>query len=302
MELHVWGDTHVSPLFPECVAAAAWTHRHVPGEVVVVALSNTNLSPSGRLPVLRHRGVVVDGYALIVEYLHEQFPDRSPAPSLEDLAMVAFAASKLELIAQYVLYCHGDNYAGYTRAQFKHYLPFPMMYNQPLQFAGSAERWCETVGLHEAASFMPSFGGSGATPSAPVSDADEVVLSKLHAAQTLKKQQERRLVREYQFAMRSLRIMKEYMDELGAPPQPPTAGSVRVAALLASVCNPQLPDGFMRSFVEELYPEWFAAAQALEDDGAGNALEAQAAQPADRPTLWNEACYWAAKVAAKVAA
>lgn len=211
--LHVWGDaTGVSVLSPQCLAAS-WLLTTVTDDYEVVTSSNTNLSDTRRLPVLyTDDGAKQHGYREIAHFLTGQFP------SLNELVLINSCFEQLHIIHLYNIYVSPTNYAQFTRKQFQKYLPFPMMYNQPLKFYAEALAEVELVGLGPASSSFFSMGTSNKVPPTelvPESDSEEEFsepLSALHEKLLIAKSKLNSSLSESKNIMKCSRLLSRYMD------------------------------------------------------------------------------------------
>lgn len=210
IQLHVWGqDQEVSPVFPECVASA-WLLGQVTidEEFEIVTSSNTNVAATRALPVLiasdgsKHHGYIAIARLLLGGRL----------PSLIDYALANACLENLQVIHLYNLFVCGGNYEGYTRPQFQKYLPFPMMYNQPLQLHTYALERVRLAGLGPSSTGLLGF----------IKDNEETneigektrPLSALHEKLLLSKAKKSSSIQETKLNMKCSRLLTQYLTQI----------------------------------------------------------------------------------------
>ena len=106
------------------------------------------------------------GYRSIVSYLSSRYGNGNTIPLLEndkllDDSLISFLETKLEALNKYNLFSNSKNYENYTRKLFSKFFPFPMMYNQALNFYNEAQRQVQLLGLGETKSSFLNFTSSG---------------------------------------------------------------------------------------------------------------------------------------------
>lgn len=220
-ELHVWGcDKTISVIFPECLAAAWLVTTYIPQELTkIVTLSNTNLSKTGVLPVLLTKDASYEGFGSISSFVLSEFSGKNAniveTRDLAQSAMILLIENKLVRVHQFNLYSNLKNYEGYTRKQFKKYLPFPMMYNQPLKLHNVAQDQVRMAGLLPSS---PGLFGVFSGSSGPHDDVDdetsEVALSGLHERQMAAKSNKRELLRQSKNSLKCLNYLGEILDDI----------------------------------------------------------------------------------------
>lgn len=219
-ELHVWGsDGETSIISPECTAVYYVASLVEDDSLKVVSSSNTNLSKSGKLPVLVTEGEVIEGYEEIVDYICHNYKVSSELLPLKDLSaslqlvnksLIHFLSTKVHYINQYNLYVNTRNYEEHVRKLFKNYLPFPMMYNQPLKYYNTAKEQVKLIGIGENQRKFLSFG---ADPEDNDDFDDTKPISKLHEKQLLLKNKEKMSIRESRNTMRAMNLFDEYLTK-----------------------------------------------------------------------------------------
>lgn len=218
-ELHVWGcDKSISVVFPECLAAAWLVTTCIPHEKInIVTLSNTNLSKTGVLPVLLTKDVSYEGFGPISSFILSEFSGKNviETKDLAQSAVILLIENKLVRVHQFNLYSNLKNYEEYTRKQFKKYLPFPMMYNQPLKLYNVAQDQVRMAGL------LPSppglfgvFSGSSGPHDEVDEETSEVALSALHERQMTAKSNKRELLRQSKNSLKCLNYLGEILDDI----------------------------------------------------------------------------------------
>jgi sorting and assembly machinery component 37 len=117
----------------------------------VVTSNNTDLSPSGSLPTLKHQEGQVDGYLDIIRYLNAQGYSLENRLNKEHSAinegLILYVQDRFQLITDYTLFLNKDNYEKYTRGLYSRYLPFPMQYNTAIASRSKAKLSCGRAGL-----------------------------------------------------------------------------------------------------------------------------------------------------------
>lgn len=243
----MWGTgSNISIISPECIASA-WLLRlccfpkGIPFEIV--ASSNTNLADSNRLPVMIIRespqsSIVqkYEGYLNIVEYVSREIVpkeretelefilDNYLADSLSQLAnkgFLSYLENSLSIINEFNLFINNDNYERYTRKLFQNYLPFPMMYNEPLKLSQSAKANCESKGLYSSTNILGFRSSKDVAQTEHLNDesteeqeADPVALSGLHERQLTAKVKKKQLYDESRQSLNCLVATKNYMDKI----------------------------------------------------------------------------------------
>lgn len=244
LTLHVWGSSgKISVISPECIAAS-WlinlvAKQYKLDKVSVVTSCNTNVTDSGKLPLLvdDEGENKIEGYMAIVDYLSDKFKDDtasgqlqflkdgelSPELQLINKSIMSFITTKIHVINQYNLYISSANYEQYTRKQFKYYLPFPMMYNQPLKFYNVAKEEIKTVGIGVNKTGLFSFSSnSDVAPTETVNDDDDDTqlppgqqpISKLHEKQLLLKNKKLLSIRESKNTLRAMSLLSEFISKI----------------------------------------------------------------------------------------
>lgn len=211
VELHVWGlNNQVSIISPECLASA-WALGQKLDNFQIICSNNTNISDIGKLPVLIDNNTKYQGFEQIIRYLDYKFDDSTL--NLLDQSLIALFLNKFEILSQYNLYIVRENYDNFTIKLFKDYLPFPMMYNQPLKFYGYAQNQVSILGLNNSNKGFFKFGNiqSEIPPTETVDDKsdDEVALTALHEKQLLKKNKKKQDLTEFKNCFKVSKILNE---------------------------------------------------------------------------------------------
>lgn len=312
-ELHVWGtEDLISIISPECAACYYVASLVKDNNLKVVSSSNTNLSKTGKLPVLITESEMIEGYEQIVDYICEKYDldeviglhNLSPGLQLTNKSLIHFLSTKINYINQYNLYVNTRNYEEHVRKLFKHYLPFPMMYNQPLKYYDSAKEQVKLIGIGENQRRFLSFG-------ADPEDYDDLdnskPISKLHEKQLLLKNKEKMSIRESRNTMRAMNLLDGYLtdyeliiqeaagdkeegnsDKLQLVPGKFTTSDILLLAYFRSLTS-QLPDQNLSNVFashKTIY-NWLSEAKAYLDK---QATETKIYPPVDNqiPNLFNE--------------
>lgn len=267
VQLHIWGkDQDVSVISPESLACV-WLVSSIK-DIDIVSSNNTNISQSGQLPVLiTETNVILEGYANISNYICENYAipevivnnsQLSNRQKLMNMGLMTFIDTKLKMINQYNLYISPENYEKFTRKLFKHYLPFPMMYNQPLKFYNTAQQEVKTVGIGEYnRRFLWGGAGGGDDDDDDNHEFDNTApISKLHERQLLAKNNKALSVRDKKNTLRAMNLLDEYLntckssfDKFDAFDGQLTTGQVLFYAYLVSICCELLPDQVLHEFI-----------------------------------------------------
>ncbi|CCE78491.1 Piso0_001114 [Millerozyma farinosa CBS 7064] len=247
LDLHIWGNgVEISEISPESLACA-WilllTVKQTREDVRIVTSCNTNLSSSGKLPILietkadgtRER---YEGFQRISEYLISSAVDvpqstdfslvslkdsGDPEMELAAYSLEAYIQNNLYYINKHNLYMNSKNYEKYTRKLFGKYYPFPMMYNQPLWFYNQAQLETKTVHLaSKKTGFLPQSLTTGNPQTEYFNDdlsdyeteKDEVALSSLHERQILNKSKKKEALEESKNSLRCLHLLGVQIDQI----------------------------------------------------------------------------------------
>ena len=287
--LYIWGsDARVSAIFPEC-QAAVWL---ADGATDVVAANNTNLLSVGELPVMISDTNRYQGYVAIATQLGLKF-------TLEQRALVHLLLDKMLAVANYVYFINSRNYEGYTRKQFARYFPFPMMYNQPLQFYGWAQHQAQYAGLSTNKGGFFSFDVVGPTEYVNDDNDDEIVeedekqlpaMSRLHERQLVKKSQTKAALKEANNAARCLHLLDEILTPLKDAAELKVVFPLLVT-YIQSLTNPDLPDQFAATYLNNKYADLVSQAQTLAKLWEGELRLIRGPEGLERPSLTNEIRY-----------
>lgn len=317
-ELHVWGcDNSISVVFPECLAAAWLVTKCIPHEnIKIVTLSNTNLSKTSVLPVLLTENSSYEGFGPISSFVLAEFSGKNgniiETRDLAQSAVILLIENKLVRVHQFNLYSNLKNYEGFTRKQFKKYLPFPMMYNQPLKLYNVAQDQVRMAGLLPSSpGLFGVFSGSSGPHDDVDEDTSEVALSALHERQMTAKSNKRELLRQSKNSLKCLNYLGEILDDivkLHLQLNPHRADDtfalifnetkISVAELLLfayihSLTYHGLPDRAIYDYIRLKYPS-FADFSATEINELNQLLIKSAFKPPSSsqvPSLFNEVKY-----------
>lgn len=260
--LYIWGTAATaSAIFPEC-QAAVWLADDA---TEVVAANNTNLLAVGELPVMISDSDRYQGYVAIASQFGLEF-------SLEDRALVQLLLDKMLAVCNYVYFINSRNYEGYTRKQFARYFPFPMMYNQPLQFYGWAQHQAQYAGLSTNKGGFFSFDVVGPTEyvnddndddndaKTAEDEKDLPAMSRLHERQLVKKSQTKAALKEANNAAKCLHLLDEVLAPLTDAAQLKVVYPLLVA-YIHSLTNADLPDQFAATYLNNNYADLVSQAQ-----------------------------------------
>lgn len=290
MLLHVWGsDGAISVIEPECLAAA-WLLLGVDTRLQVITSNNTNLSPTHTLPLMiNDAGEEFCGYPQIYKAV------RGKPLDLIEYSLICYITEKLRPINQYNLYIKTDNYEKFTRRLFKHYFPFPMMYNQPLKFYYNAQELAQTVGLNTDKRGFLLFGSTETeTINEDTEEAEPVAISSLHEQQLIRKLKQKQSLLETRYTLKCLTLILQYLDiiqEFYTDNERDLAGADLILwAYLQLLTLESLPDPFVASHLEANHPDTLQHFK-TEAKRLNEALTTAAFRKpigAEAPSLWNE--------------
>ncbi|ABN66390.2 predicted protein [Scheffersomyces stipitis CBS 6054] len=329
IQLHVWGcGTEISVISPECLAAS-WlltdSLSNTSEEYEIVTSSNTNVSDIGKLPVLTTAERKLQGFEEISKYILETYGDTnfvskelSTHNQLVNKALIAKLQYKVEYIHQYNMFVNSRNYEKYTTKLFQKYLPFPMMYNQPLKLHQNAQEQVQLLGLNKNKTgffdFSGSVNNSEIAETEYINDEneeqDEVALSALHERQLVAKSKEKSLLRESKNSLKCLHLLNDYLDYFSKlyeklngnknsygfifDQKRASSCEILLCAYVYSLTYEDLPDRFIYNYLKIKRPDftefiatctqrWNTQLQ-IEDAVRGPENE-------ETPSLWNEVKY-----------
>lgn len=330
LELHLWGQNgEISVIDPEGLACAWLLSIHLIPQGIkfkIVTSCNTNLADSGRLPLLmvkkddkveKYEGFSSISYHISMEYPTENtkfVPDEklSARDQLVNLSLISYLDSTVRYVNQYNLYVNTKNYELYTRKLFLTYLPFPMMYNQPLKFYNNA---CEQVkliglGVNKSGIFSMSGGEVAEVEMVNSEDEDEVAVSALHERVILAKLKSKAALQESRNTFRCLHELGKHINRIELlfkelNPNSPVEfahlfRSKKVSSselLLYAYCHcltyKILPDAFILKYLESKFPAfWKFASTIIEALNSGMAHDTfRNAEGIEVPSLWNQIGY-----------
>ncbi|KAK3177934.1 hypothetical protein OEA41_000066 [Lepraria neglecta] len=157
LELHVWGPAFSLPsIDSQCLAATSYLTQAVPrGEWVLVASSDTAISPKRDLPALRDGTTTIGGFQNIIDYLHQksngQWHLDGHFTDSKDQADITAFSSHLHTHAlpllDLSLYVSSQNYTITTRPAYTPLLPWPTQYFIPPRRRALAKSRTEHLGL-----------------------------------------------------------------------------------------------------------------------------------------------------------
>lgn len=275
MILYVWGvDQEVSVISPESLASVWLVSAIVDTSVEIVTSNNTNLSKTGRLPaLLTDTESLVEGYLDISRYICDNYrlnqqvvvsnTQLSSDKQLLNRSMLSFIDTTIKMINQYNLYICRDNYEKFTRKLFKWYLPFPMMYNQPLKYYNSAQEEVKTVGIgNYRRGFLFGDGGDEADRDEYQQD-NTTPISKLHERQLLEKNNKTLSLRETRDTLRVMNLIDDYISTIKPcfqqlnPTPPLTTSEILFFAYIKCLCWSELPDKLVSECIKSNHVDMF---------------------------------------------
>lgn len=322
--LHVWGaNGAILALLPELLAAT-WLLSQLGVSHEIVLSNNTNISPTGVLPLLVDGSLRVCGYRAIAAHVLKGKGSRgafaanlgSPRKELANLALEEYIRSALRPLFLYVFYVHSANYEKHTRKLFRRYLPFPMMYNQPLRFYHEAQEETTVVGLLAGNGGFFSLSGVETAQTESFNDEisdkeDTVAISGLHEQQLARKAKTKGALRESRNTMRCLHLMSAFVSKVeklhtemegkgslekaasfGAifVPLGLSLGELLLYAYLYLITCPELPDGFVAAHLGALHTNFLLVVQkrVRELNVALESASFRGPEGDEVPSLWNE--------------
>ena len=147
--LHLWGTQgQPSLVSPESIALCWMVNDSTfDSPVEVVFSNNTDLSPTGELPLLiEEDGKKSTGVYTIVQRLAGG-SDRDTESSLLCDALLQFAADELKKCTMYQLFLNTVNYNEYTSKVYSYLLHWPFWYNTPLNGKACAQKLCQDMAI-----------------------------------------------------------------------------------------------------------------------------------------------------------
>jgi sorting and assembly machinery component 37 len=266
--LHVWGnDGEISVISPECIASAWLLSMKKLPNLVIVTSNNTNFSDIGRLPVLIDGENKYNGYKQICKYIDNVVGNtRSQTDQLLDSSLISLMLEKFEILNQYNLYVNSQNYEKFTRKLFQNYLPFPMMYNQPLKYYNYARDQVKLLGLGPSKTGFFSFSSNEPVAMTETfnddiedEENDQIALSGLHERQLLRKAKERGVIQESKNSLRCLNLIHHYLEHIIDIYKTNDCGvkttNHRILLIAYVTCfnYEKLPDGFISRYLNDKY-------------------------------------------------
>lgn len=331
LELHVWGDEGISTIEPECIAAAWLLSIHlVPQKVPfkIVKSNNTNLAESERLPLLiapwasSYRKI--EGFTDIARYISTTYPldstkfvpdgKLSSKDQLVNSCLQSYIKKSFHNVHQYNLYVNTKNYENYTRKLFLRYLPFPMMYNQPLKFHRNACEQVKLIGLGNNKTGFFSLGGNGEDEVGDTEltnddedETEEQPISALHEKVLLAKSKDKSLMREARNSFKCIALLHSYVQHLiklfeELNPSLPveyahlfkakkvSSLELLLYAYIYAITFSGLPDQTLADHVKAEFPAFWTFATTITTALQGNVTTAhmRAGRGYELPSLWNE--------------
>ncbi|GEQ67141.1 hypothetical protein JCM33374_g804 [Metschnikowia sp. JCM 33374] len=332
IELHVWGKSSISIIDAESRALSWLLCLHLIPQNVdfrIVTSSNTNLADSNRLPLLivKNEDAVFkyEGYTQISGYICETYPSDtkfipdgklSSFESLVNLTLTTYLTRTLHYVNQYNLYVNSQNYELYTRKLFSKYLPFPMMYNQPLKFYENACEQVKVVGLDINKSSLFSFTSENQVAETELindqdsEEEDHVAISSLHEKAIISKEKSKASLRETKNSLRCLGLLNDYVSHVTgifkelnpeAPvefahlfrPKKISSSELLLYSYFYSLTSVALPDRFIAHYLENKFPAFWSFASTI-TEALNSSLDNnkfRAAEGAEVPSLLNEIKY-----------
>lgn len=297
MELHVWGTpSKLSLLSPSCIAVCWYMALCVPAhEFEVVTSSNTDVSHSGELPTLLHKDGQAEGFLDIIRFLNGQGYSLETGLAKEQQAinegLILYVQDKFQIITDYCLFLNKTNYEQCTRSLYSQYLPFPVQYNAPIVARSKAKTNCARVGLN-------------------VEDKTEVEEEMVKSVPTVSKIQRMKMetmiedklvlknsvtnmscLRQTQtFVDKVVQLQRELgNDEQGLFGEAVTSGDLIVLAHVYVWTHGDLPDQFLKTFLDRNSPELIARLETLMPQIESKMDEVQIRGPSfsESPNLFN---------------
>ncbi|KAK6204335.1 Tom37 C-terminal domain-containing protein [Scheffersomyces amazonensis] len=346
LKLHVWGEGPiVSIISPECIAAT-WILTNNPNipvnEYEIITSSNTNLSDIHKLPTLivdnSEKIIKYQGFQEIVSFLEQKFVKESKSSpilssksqlnvreNLINVGLITQLLSKIEYIHQYNLFINSKNYEGYVRKLFSRYLPFPMMYNQPLKFYNQAQAQVQLIGLNRGKVGFFSLSGNQDTTQTEYfnNDVDDDAyddssddiestkpLSALHERSIISKSKEKQMLEQSKNSMRCMNLLNSYLDYFFKAYQEFHPGTnsygtifhesklstseVLLIAYIYCLTFDELPDRFIHTYLKFKHSQFLEFADNISSQFSTISKKGNIRGPVSEeiPSLYNEIKYW----------
>lgn len=277
LQLYVWGEgTEISVICPESLACS-WLLASSKKPYEIIPSNNTNISDINKLPVLIVDDEKYHGFQEISRYIDLYPGDKvisnrnlTPEQELLNLGLINVVQRKIEYINQYNLYINTRNYEKYTRKLFLKYLPFPMMYNQPLKYYKDAQEQIKRLGLNPNKVGFFSLSGLDVAQTEVFNDenddddeASSVALSALHEKLMLAKSREKELLKESKNSLKCLNLINEYLgyfmnkdSKYVFEGTSLSSSEVLLFAYISALTYSELPDPFIANYLKMKYPEY----------------------------------------------
>lgn len=143
--LYLWGKDRASGISGESIALEWYLKSKALREVEIVFANNTDISPLGRLPVLKvcSNGDYIHGFLNIVDYLEPKRKDEfTDMEKLMELSAMSMLDSNLKTLNEYQLYLDKNNYITFTRKELSQLLYFPFNFNAAYEYRNRAKEQC----------------------------------------------------------------------------------------------------------------------------------------------------------------
>lgn len=330
LELHVWGlDGEISIIDPESLACAWLLSIHLIPQgkkFKIVTSCNTNLAHSGRLPLLLDTSKDVnrfEGFGQIARHISTHYPNDntkfvrdeklSAQEQLVNISLISYVNTTIKYVNQYNLYVNTQNYELFTRKLFLSYLPFPMMYNQPLKFHQHACDQVQLIGLGVNKVGLFSMQGGEIAETEMINEdeeVDEAAISALHEKQIIAKQKSKSALKEARNSLKCLHELGRYITKVELlfkelnPDSPVefahlfrskkvSSSELLLYAYFCCLTYSELPDAFILKYLEEKFPAFWKFAstiiEALNNGVTGESFRGP--EGVEVPSLWNEIGY-----------
>ncbi|EMG50946.1 hypothetical protein G210_5695 [Candida maltosa Xu316] len=251
----------------------------------------------------------------------------SNTEKLFNQCLINLLDTKIKYINQYNLYLNTQNYERYTRKLFSSYLPFPMMYNQPLKYYKQAQEQVKLLGLGKSSggffNLMTNEQQEEEVAQTEIfndeisDDEDEdgkvAAISSLHEKQLLKKSKTKQVLQESKNSMRCLILINNYINEIVklykernpdsgkefgfifGDNSVPSSSEVLFYAYIYCLTNDVLPDRFIYNYLHQKRGTIVEFIDNVTNDFNDTIDEESIRDPIDDeiPNLINEVKIWA---------
>lgn len=263
--IHLWGlNDEPSLISPESIAICWVLQSKGCKNVDVVFSNNTDLSPSGELPLLiDESGKKYSGIFSIVEKMF-------PQDSLLELALLKFVQDEMNRYTEYELYLDAVNYNKYTSKIYSYLLHWPFWYNTPLGKRNRAEELCQDITVD-----IPDIEDISEENNM-MDDASDMAQSKVFRVTQDNKSRQLKKLKQLKNHSRFLSKLDTTLKQWFAARKTCNKQILLPADLLLGAhikVLTSLPQGdLLRTHLEDRYPEWYLSIKSTIEKHTGSII------------------------------